>query len=241
MKFFLLACTLMFLFSPGQSSAQDTVQDTLPDNHLRFTLQMLGHRLEGASEYLEGFKVSMDIPSKILAKGLDSEGLMSILRAREITGILTYPNGRSTRIEYEVVNHRGRDDIYMKTTLGYFLWESFDIQDDRLTFVINWWYCPPAREVDLQTLEMAERLLADSANWHKHDDRKCDDDIENNEWSLFCAQTVRFVIDDLVPNHDFDHPLMDFNNAPTTKHSDILQVLAVAKKKIEHDLGHAEK
>ncbi len=202
----------------------------------------------------------MDIPEEILGKGLDSEGLMSIVRAQEITGILTYPNGRSTRIEYEVVNHRGGDDIYMKTTLGYFLWESFDIHDDRLTFVINWWYCPPAREVDLQTLEMAERLLADSANWHKHDDRKCDDDIENNEWSLFCAlkhastskmgeynhhntamQTARFVIDDLVPNHGFAHPLMDFNNAPTTRHSDILHILSVAKKKIERDLDHAEK
>ncbi|MFC1502688.1 hypothetical protein ACFL6A_04690 [bacterium] len=148
----------------------------------------------------------------------------------------------------------------MKTTLGYFLWESATIRNNKLIFVINWWYCPPARKVDLETLEMTEQLLADSTNWHKNDDRKCGNDIENNQWSLFCAlkyastvkmgeynhhnttmQTVRFVIDDIIPNHGFEHTLMDYNNSPSTKHEDILRILEIAKKRIKQGIEKAEK
>ena len=64
---------------------------------------------------------------------------------------------------------------------------------------------------------MAKSLLVNPENWHQKDDRKCEPDIENNHWSLFCAlkfasiettgeynhhntaiQTARFVIDDLI-------------------------------------------
>ena len=127
-------------------------------------------------------------------------------------------------------------------------------------FVINWWYCPPARKVDLETLEMTEQLLADSTNWHKNDDRKCENDIESNQWSLFCAlkyasrekmgeynhhntamQTVRFVIDDIIPNHGFEHTLMDYNNSPSTEHEDILRILEIAKKRIIQEIEKIEK
>ena len=65
---------------------------------------------------------------------------MSLVRDQEITGTLTYPNGKTTQILYEVVRHRETEDMYMKTTLGYFLWENATVQDDKLFFVINWWY-----------------------------------------------------------------------------------------------------
>ena len=45
-------------------------------------------------------------------------------------------------------------------------------------------------------------------------------------------QTARFVIDELHPNHEFDHTLMDFNNAPTTSYGDIIQVLKEVRKRI---------
>jgi hypothetical protein len=94
--------------------------------------------------------------------------------------------------------------------------------------------------------------------WHQTDDRKCEDDEVNNSWSLFCAlkfaslekakeynhhntaiQTVRFVIDDLHPNHGYKHTLMDYNNNPKTTHSEILEVVREAKKKIEIELKNS--
>ena len=102
---------------------------------------------------------------------------------------------------------------------------------------------------------MTEQLLADSTNWHKNDDRKCENDIESNQWSLFCAlkyasieemgeynhhntamQTVRFVIDETLPNHGFEHTLMDYNNSPSTEHEDILRVIEIAKKRIKQEI-----
>lgn len=49
-------------------------------------------------------------------------------------------------------------------------------------------------------------------------------------------QTVRFVIEDLDPDSYFEHALMDYNNAPSTNHADILRVLAIAKKRIKEEL-----
>jgi len=187
MKKFILIFFFIFWFSICQIFCQQISQDTLPDNHLLFTLHILNDRLEGVNEHLEGFKISMDLSKQFLENGLDINNLISLVRNQEIKGTLTYPNGKTTQIIYKVVNHRETEDIYMKTTLGYFLWENVFIQDDKLFFVFNFWYCPPARKVDLETLEMTEKLLADSLNWHKHDDRKCDNDIGSNRWSFFCA------------------------------------------------------
>lgn len=250
-----LATILILLLSLNRTSAQDTAQDTLPDNHLLFTLQKIDHRMKGANEYLEGFGITMVLPEDTLQRGFDPERLLSMVRSRAVTGMLTYPSGKSTTIDFEVVDHRGKDDIYMKTTLGYFLWERLAVCDDEVTFVIDWWYCPPAGDVDLQVLKMADSLLADSANWHKQDDRKCENDIKADDWSLFCAlkhasmsimgeynhhntamQAVRSVIDDLAPDHGFAHTLMDYNNAPSTHHSDIVRVLAKAQDRIRWEL-----
>ncbi len=250
---------LIFFFVACFIVCQSCKQDTLPDNYLQFILSRQTDRLEGASEYLEGFKISMDIPPELLEIGLDIKTLISLVRNQEITGTLTYPNGKTFQIKYEVVRHRGTEDIYMKTTLGYFLWEMLNIQDDKVVFAIYWWYCPPANKFDLETLEMTEQLLADSTNWHNNDDRKCDDDVESNHWSLFCAlkhasiekmgeynhhntamQTVRFVIDDLIPNHGFEHTLMDYNNASSTKHGDILRILEIAKERIKKEIENNE-
>jgi hypothetical protein len=227
----------------------------LEDDHLRFNLKFLEDKLEGGSVQLEGFKISMNLPGGFISKGFTIDDLHNLVANQHITGEVTYPKGKKTPINYEIVNHRGVDDIYMKSSLGYFTWERITLKKNELSFVIYWWYCPPARPVDLEILAMACRLLSDKGNWHQKDDRKCDNDIKENKWSLFCAlkhaslektgeynhhnralQTVRFVIDDLVPGHDFAHTLMDYNNSLTTTHEDIMMVLELAKKRIEDEI-----
>jgi len=233
-------------------------QDALPDDYLEFSLDILDDRLEGKSEDFGGFVISMNLPIEFLEKGFSVTELIALIRNQEIKGILRYPKsfgGKKTEIRYEIVMHRGVEEIYMKSTLGYFLWERIRIQKDKILFVINWWYTPPASKVDLEILELAQRLLANPCNWHKKDKRKCENDIKNNRWSLFCAlkfasitkmgeynhhntamQTVRFVIDDLIPNHGFMHTLMDYNNAQTTTHRDIMNVLALAEDRINKEM-----
>jgi hypothetical protein len=243
----------LFVISLGTISGNELKE--LPDNYLPMTFRIENGKLAGRSEYLEGFTFSMDLPADFLEKPLNITELYVIVRGQKITGTLTHPNDGTTEIVYEIVDHHGCEEVYMKTSLGYFLWEALETKDNELSFAINWWYCPPARQVDLDALVMSEQLLADPSNWHKTDDRKCEDDIENNKWSLFCAlkyasiqtmgeynhhntamQTCRFVIDSLIPGHGFEHTLMDFNNAPSTTHQDILFVIDEAKKRVEKDL-----
>jgi len=52
-------------------------------------------------------------------------------------------------------------------------------------------------------------------------------------------QSARFAIDELLPNHGFAHTLMDFNNAPTTSHADILRVLDLARARIAAELAES--
>ncbi|MFC1502687.1 hypothetical protein ACFL6A_04685 [bacterium] len=98
MKKYLLSVFFISWFSVCPLFAQITSQDTLPDNYIPFTLYILNDRLEGASEFLEGFKISMDIPHELLKNGLDIKTLTSFVRNQEITGILTYPNEKTSQI-----------------------------------------------------------------------------------------------------------------------------------------------
>jgi hypothetical protein len=232
-------------------------QETLPYDYLEFSLDILDDRLEGRSKDLTGFVVTMNLPIEFLRKEFNVTELTALIRNQEIKGTLRYPKiwRKKTEIRYEIVMHRGVEEIYMKSTLGYFLWERIRIEKSKLLFVINLWYTPPANKVDLEILKLAQRLLADPCNWHKKDKRKCENDIKNNRWSLFCAlkyasitkmgeynhrnaamQAVRFVINDLIPNHGFKHTLMDYNNARTTTHRDILNVLTLAEDRINKEM-----
>ncbi len=53
--------------------------------------------------------------------------------------------------------------------------------------------------------------------------------------------TVRLAIDDSVPDHGFEHPLMDFNNSPATKHSDMLRVVKIAKQRVKQKIEKIDK
>ncbi len=238
---------IIFLFS---------CTNELPDNYLPVSMIFRNGKLEGEASHLEGFQFTMEFPNSYSKEKLTRDGLFEMINTNLVTGTLTYPDGRTTTISYEIVNHRDQEDIYMKTSLGYFLWEMLNVKKDKVTYAIYWWYCPPATEVDLDILNLTDSLLYEPARWHQADDRLCDDDEQNQRWSLFCAlkyssiekmgeynhhntamQTVRFVIDDILPDHGFEHTLMDYNNAPTTTHQDIRHVIAQAKDRIRKEIG----
>jgi hypothetical protein len=239
-----------------QGQAEGATQEELPDDYLPITLLRIDDRLEGGSEFLEGFTFTMNAPQGFYWGEFNADTLIMLVRDRNASGTLTYPSGRTSPIEYEIVRHRGIEEIYMKSSLGYFLWEYLVASDNTLSFAIYWWYCPPATEKDLQIIEMAKGILEDPSCWSNNDDRECESDIVTNQWSLFCAlkyssmevmneynhhgtaiQSARFAIDELVPNHGFAHTLMDYNNDSSTNHRDIMHVLDLARLRIERELS----
>jgi hypothetical protein len=253
------AVVLAVLMIASTAAAGVVAQEELPDDYIPFTFSPSDSGLVGSSEFLAGFTITMDIPLERFPDGLELDALYSAVRDQQITGTVTYPSGRVTPIAYEMVRHRGPEEIYMKSSLGYFLWEHVSVTDHEVRMAIYWWYCPPTRPADRAALEMAAQLLADPGRWHQEDDRDCADDAKSHRWSLFCAlkhasiktmgeynhhntamQTVRFVIDERIPEHGFAHTLMDFNNATTTTHADILHVLEQAHERIESDLAETK-
>lgn len=100
---------------------------------------------------------------------------------------------------------------------------------------------------DIAILEHARSLL-DPASWDREDDRECV--VNDSGTSLFCAlrmatiavdgayshrrtalQEVRFAIEDIRPGVEYDHRLMDFNNAPDTSFDDVIAVLSLARER----------
>ena len=231
--------------------------DDLPDNHMPFTSRFNEKGLVGSFEHFPGFTISMDLPDSMISNGFNYEQLVNHIKKKGTVGEVTYPNGRKTEILYEIVEHKkDLEQIYMRSSLGYFVWERVSIFDDGLVFVINWWYCPPVTIDDIKILDLALKLLKIKEKWHQQDDRICEKDIQLNHWSLFCAlkhasievtgeynhhntaiQNVRFEIDRILPDHGFEHTLMDYNNLQTTSHQDILTLLERSKKLLENELA----
>jgi uncharacterized protein with WD repeat len=102
----------------------------------------------------------------------------------------------------------------------------------------------PFDSVDVQILKRANDILSSESVWSKEDDRKCQDDIDSNKYSLFCAlykasidivgeydhrkpalQQVRWMIDDQYKERLAGHRLMDFNNHSNTNFDEIKELL----------------
>ena len=105
---------------------------------------------------------------------------------------------------------------------------------------------PPVTPADLQILQRARRLLDSPAKWNRADNRKCP--AEAKTFSLYCAletatiqsgknfehrgaalQEMRFVIDEITVERNYDHRLMDYNNDPATTFADIQEVFRITE------------
>lgn len=112
----------------------------------------------------------------------------------------------------------------------------------------------PADGADLAILERAGEILASPDLWDRHDDRQCAD--SDTTYSLFCAlqkaskeilgayehrrtalQEVRFAIEDARPGLEYEHRLMDFNDAQDTSFDDVKAVLAKAATRVRERLA----
>ena len=111
---------------------------------------------------------------------------------------------------------------------------------------------------DLAILDGADAILAEEADWNRHDTRECPPGATT--FSLFCAlqkasidilgaydhrrvalQEVRFAVEDATKGREFEHRLMDYNNLPETRFSDIKRDLAAARARVAARLGAASR
>jgi hypothetical protein len=110
--------------------------------------------------------------------------------------------------------------------------------------------------VDIQIIKKANDILINESVWSKEDDRKCQDDIDSNKYSLFCAlykasidiigeydhrkpalQQIRWIIDSQYKERLAGHRLMDFNNHINTNFDEIKGLLAESIKIIEKKIA----
>jgi hypothetical protein len=108
---------------------------------------------------------------------------------------------------------------------------------------------PPITKADLQIVRRAREILDSPSKWNRADNRQCPAGAKT--FSMYCAlqmatneisgksdhrgaalQEVRFVIDEIAADRDYNHRLMDYNNDPTTTFADIQEVFRITESLI---------
>jgi len=110
---------------------------------------------------------------------------------------------------------------------------------------------PPVSKSDVEIVKRARQILNSPEEWNRTDNRICPEN--ETKFSLYCAlekatsevtadfvhrgaamQEARFVIDnDLAPKNNYHHRLMDYNNDPHTKFSDVQRFFDFLQGRIE--------
>ena len=107
---------------------------------------------------------------------------------------------------------------------------------------------------DVQIIDHARILLGSQRLWNRADNRQCT--TGDTKVSLFCAlqfasrdvtgeyrhrrtavEEVRLALEDATKGRQYEHRLMEFNNDPRTKLTDVWAVLTAARAKLERRLA----
>ena len=161
-----------------------------------------------------------------------------------------------SQVEYVLTERAGFPQILMKTKLGWFTMDVLTFTDKSLSFEMDLQPTPPVTDVDLKIIRKTKELLGTENDWHKKDDRNCEDDIEHGRYSLFCAlktasiefegdynhrnaimQKVRVHINKRHPNKKFAHRLRDYNNMPETSYNDLINLLVQIENEVIEELN----
>ena len=254
MKQILMIIGILVFFSPFARG-----QNELCENCVEYTLDISGNKLLGSSLQFAGYDVSILLPANFSKDSLSINYLFKTICNQDIRGEFIFPNGKTTEIKYLIKSDNDTSTIFMKTSNGWYPWDKIRVENNKLIFSYDYWYCPPATKTDLKILDLCFEYFNDSANWHNTDDRKCAEDKSGKIWSLFCAikiasiemygeynhrgsviQKSRLIIDELYPDHGYSHTLMDFNNDSSTNFEDIIKVLSIVKDSVMEELNTTE-
>lgn len=115
---------------------------------------------------------------------------------------------------------------------------------------------PPVTKEDVLIVQRARKILDAPSKWNRADTRICPTDAKT--FSMYCAlekatievtgnfqhrgaamQEARFVIDDIAPNRNYEHRLMNYNNDPTTTFADVQKVFKLLEDRLVKRLSEA--
>ena len=202
-------------------------------------LYLKGNTLKGKckNKYFTGFEIELDT---IYTK-LDSAILFSQLPR---IGKINFKNRVDIPTEFTLSKRSGFSQIMFRFKSDYLTFDNLKIENQSISFTINEDPVVPVTEDDLKIIQLAKKLLSEEQYWNKEDDRRCDDDLANKSYSLYCAlrlasleienkynhrnavlQKLRHLIDLKYPNKKWNHRLMDFNNMEETNYEDIVKIL----------------
>jgi len=235
-------------------------QNELCENCVEYALELSDNKLQGSSLQFAGYDVSMNLPEDFPEDSLNINYLFKTIQGYDIKGEFISPKGHKTEIKYSLIPYHDTMTVFMKTSNGWYPWNKLRIENKKLIFSYDYWYCPVATKADLDILDLCFAYLSDSTKWNQNDDRKCDNDKADKLWSLFCAikvasieiygeynhrgfviQTARFLIDELYPNHGYSHTLMDSNNDSSTKFKDITEILSLIEERANEEIKTGER
>ncbi len=137
-----------------------------------------------------------------------------------------------------------------RTYAGWFPITRFDASAGSIRFQLDGKQEVPPNAVDREILEHAARILASDEVWNRADDRTCP--ATATTWSLYCAveraqldvvggfhhrrpagELVRDIVEARTKDRTYRHRMMDYNNDPTTRLSDVKSLFAEAIARIK--------
>lgn len=202
-------------------------------------LYLKENKLKGSCEnkYFTGFEIELDT----IYRKLDSTSLF--IQFPRI-GKINFKNRIEIPTEFILTERSGFAQIMFRFKSTYLTFDSLKFENQSISFKVDNDPKVPVTENDLKIIRIAKKMLSQEKYWNKEDDRKCDDDLENKTYSLYCAlrissleienkynhrnavlQKLRHLIELKHPNKKWKHRLMDFNNMKETDYEDIVSTL----------------
>jgi hypothetical protein len=209
-------------------------------------LTLQGDKLAGSCEVrsITGIEIFLETDYA----EIDSAILFGLLPAG---GVVIVNETDRLESQFRITGRAGFPQILFKIGNSWFTFDNLVVGKDFIRFTVDGDPDVPFARSDLEIIRKVRALLADEQAWHQHDDRDCEDDIQNQTYSLFCAlriasieidgyynhrnavmQKIRHLINERHPGRRWAHRLRDFNNIPETTHDTIMEMLDDAEEAI---------
>jgi len=139
-----------------------------------------------------------------------------------------------------------------RTYAGWFPISHFAETDKGIRFQLSGKKEVPPNAVDREILERAGTIITSESAWNRADNRVCPATAKS--WSIYCAveraqldllgafdhrrpaaELVREIVDERTKGRSYEHRLMDYNNDPTTRLSDVKSLFAEAIARIKQE------
>lgn len=208
-------------------------------------------RLVGKCEnkYFTGFEIELDTTYSLI----DS---ITFFNQFPRIGTISFKNKFVIPTEFTITKRAGFNQIMFRFKSDYLTFDNLEIRNQSIVFTIDNDPIVPVTENDLRIIRLAKSLLSEELYWNKEDDRKCDDDLSNQRYSLYCAlriasleveekynhrnavlQKLRHLIKEKYSDKRLKHRLMDFNNMEGIEYEDIVNILNEIEKEFIVELA----